>query len=73
MIAAVLTPSVLARAAAMAIRWFQPNVLILAPHELEKGMDHIGVSETDRELVRSSLRDMRATLQASSLRSASPN
>jgi len=63
MIVAVLTPSVIARAAAVAIRLFQPDIRILPRHEVEKALDHLDVLERDRPALRSALQEMRSELQ----------
>jgi hypothetical protein len=62
MIAAVLTPSVIARAAALAIRLFHPEVRILPRHELVKALDHLDAPERDRVQLRNSLEEMQRDL-----------
>jgi hypothetical protein len=63
MISAILTPSVLARAAAIAIRLLQPDMRILAPHDVERALDHLEVPERERTHLKGAINEMRGELQ----------
>lgn len=48
---AILTPSLLARGAGTALRWFNPRMRIFDPDDVERAFDHIGApKELRREL-----------------------
>jgi hypothetical protein len=48
---AILTPSLLARGAGTALRWFNPLMRIFDPDDVERAFDHIGApNELRREL-----------------------
>jgi hypothetical protein len=64
MIAAVLTPSIIARAAATAIRLLQPDVRILSPNALDKAFEFLDVPQRERAQLTSSLHDVRNQLKA---------
>jgi len=49
---AVLTPSVLARAAGTAISWFNPNLRIFGPDDYEAAFKHLGASADERSALR---------------------
>ncbi len=59
---AVLTPSPLARAAGTAIRWFNPEVRIFGPDEIERALDHLEVSRAERAALTETLAALRAEL-----------
>ncbi len=59
---AVLTPSALARAAGAAISWFNPQFRVFGADDVDLALDHLGVSGNDRDLLRQTLREMRAEL-----------
>jgi hypothetical protein len=48
----ILTPSILARGAGTALRWFNPHIRIFDPEEVEAALDHIQAPQgARRELV----------------------
>src|SRR5690349_5981657 len=59
---AVLTTSATARTVGIAIRWFNPNIRIFAPTEIEPALAHLEANADERELLRASLVDLRARL-----------
>jgi hypothetical protein len=68
---AVLTHSVLVRAAGMALRWFRPELRLFAPSELDAALDYLGASGVERgELVRT-LDELRGKLGLAKLRTGS--
>src|SRR5688572_20264662 len=56
---AVMTPSVLARAAGGALALINSNTRVFGPDQLDRALDHIGASGTSRELLRRTLEELR--------------
>lgn len=59
---AVLTASTLARAAGIAVSWFNPNVRIYGPDDVEKGLDHLQVAPEDRAEIKRTLLELEKEL-----------
>jgi hypothetical protein len=49
---AVVTPSLAARVAGVALSWFNSGVRIFGPHEMDRALAHVGAAGSDAELVR---------------------
>ena len=60
---AVVTPSVLARAAGAALALINSNTRVFGPEQLDRALDHIGASATTRELLRRTLEELRIDLK----------
>jgi hypothetical protein len=56
---AVLTHSILARAAGTALTLVNSNNRIFGPNEVERALDHLGIAATSRDLVRRTLEELR--------------
>ena len=58
----VLTASRLARSIGIAISWFNPQVRLYSPSEIESAIDHLGALGADRQLLKDTLADLRSEL-----------
>jgi hypothetical protein len=67
---AVVTASVLARAAGTAIAWLIPGLRIFSPSDFEKALDHNSVTGGDRRIIRDTVEQLRRDLTTTS---ASPS
>lgn len=56
----VLTESALARAAGTAISWFNAELRVFPPTDVERALDHLSLSGTDREKALATLTELRA-------------
>ena len=59
---AVLTTSALARAAGIALGWFNPRIRIYGPGQIDRALDHLLVPTEDRGAVREALGELRQQL-----------
>jgi hypothetical protein len=60
---AVMTASVIARTVGKALRWFQPQLQIFGPSDVEAALDHIGTIGYDRSAVRATLIELKQSLE----------
>jgi hypothetical protein len=60
---AVLTSSAVARAAGIAIGWFNPLFRAFGPEELERALDHLDAQGLDRELLKLTLEELKSLLK----------
>lgn len=66
---AVLTPSPIARAAGVAVAWFNPRVRIFGRSEVEEALDHLAVSSERRPVLRRLLAELERELGRPAARS----
>jgi hypothetical protein len=59
---AVLTASAVARAAGVAVSWFNPEIRIYGPHDVEKALNHLDVPEAERRELRQALAELQRAL-----------
>jgi hypothetical protein len=59
---AIVTSSVLARAAGVAVHWFNPQLRVFAPNELERAFDYLELRDEYRQEVRAALAALRREL-----------
>jgi hypothetical protein len=62
---AVITDSIVARAAGTAISWLNPSLRMFAPRDLDKGFDHIRATTADRRTLRAIADELRLALGVS--------
>jgi hypothetical protein len=60
---AIVTSSVLARAAGAAVRWFNPHLRVFAPGELERALDYLELRDEYRHEARAALATLRSELR----------
>jgi hypothetical protein len=60
---AIVTSSVLARAAGLAVRWFNSHLRVFAPGELERALDYLELSDEYRQEVRAGLASLRSEVR----------
>jgi hypothetical protein len=58
----VLTSSAAARAAGVAVRWFNPELSIFGPEDVEAALDHIRVPAEQRNDVKRALTELKSEL-----------
>jgi hypothetical protein len=68
MLTAVVSSSVLARAAGIAISWLVPNLRMFNPTELESALDYLGATGGDRRILREIVDQLRRDLSPASAR-----
>jgi hypothetical protein len=56
---AIVTASTLARAAGVAVRWFNPMLRVFAPSELERALDYLTLRDEYRQEARVALDELR--------------
>jgi hypothetical protein len=56
---AVVTTSMVARAAGTAIAWFTPTLRVFSPDDSERAFDHIDATELERKLLRRALAELK--------------
>jgi hypothetical protein len=59
---AVITDSIIARAAGMAISWLNPSLRMFPPRDLDRGFEHIGATRADRRTLRAVADELRLGL-----------
>ncbi len=59
---AVITTSVLARAAGTALTWLNPGFRMFAPTAFEGALDHIGATGVDRRILKDTVDELRREL-----------
>ncbi|MEO8184430.1 MAG: hypothetical protein ABI895_36945 [Deltaproteobacteria bacterium] len=62
---AVLTTSALARAAGIAVSWFIPHLRLFKPSEVERALDHLETTTTERVELRQTLAELRREIAQS--------
>jgi hypothetical protein len=60
---AVMTPSVLARAAGAALALINSNTRVFGPDQVDRALDHVGARGTTRDLLRRTLEELRIDLK----------
>lgn len=58
----ILTDSTLARAAAVALKWFIPNIRVMPPSDFAEGCQHLRIPPYQRDDVRLTLERLRASV-----------
>jgi hypothetical protein len=56
---AIMTPSLLARGAGTALRWFNPKMRIFDPEDLEGALDHLALSQPARDEISTALGELK--------------
>lgn len=59
---AVITTSVIARAAGTALTWLNPGFRVFPPTEFDKALDHLGATGMDKRTLRDSVEELRREL-----------
>jgi hypothetical protein len=61
---AVLTDSAFVRAACTAISWFNPRIRAFSPTDMDRALDHLDATASDRPALKQAMDEMRAELRA---------
>ena len=59
---AVITTSVIARAAGTALTWLNPGFRVFPPTDFDKALEHLGASGTDKRALRDTVEELRRDL-----------
>lgn len=70
---AILSNSLLMRSAATAVSWFNPQLKVFGPNDLEPAIDYLGLTPWERTETRNTLVEFQATLRIDVARQAAAN